>query len=213
MLWKAKNREREAAERNLDRWFLLASAIVPLALFVIRTRLAAWPLFATAGTAATVVYGLLAVYYIGYQVRKFRAGRAMNAPKLLLLAMLVPLQWLAFLHAATLGPGGIIRAGIALGLFHSLQYHRLLWFHNKNRYQTPDAPGKHGLAARLAKNFGYYIFAAIGLHFLTTILPQALFPVEWLKAAIWGFAFTHYFLDSKIWHVRGDKELATALRM
>jgi hypothetical protein len=49
---------------------------------------------------------------------------------------------------------------------------------------------------------------------VTTILPQAMFPaVEWLQAALWGFAFTHYVLDSRIWRVRGDKELAAALRM
>ena len=38
----------------------------------------------------------------------------MNTPKLLLLSVLVPLQWMAFLDAASLGPDGIIRAGIAL---------------------------------------------------------------------------------------------------
>jgi hypothetical protein len=119
------------------------------------------------------------------------------------------------MYAARLGPGGIVRAGITLGLFHSFQYHRLLWFHNKNRYGAPEAKAKHGgLAPFLAKNFGYYIAAAIGLHLVTTILPQAMFPaVEWLQAALWGFAFTHYVLDSRIWRVRGDKELAAALRM
>jgi hypothetical protein len=37
--------------------------------------------------------------------------------------------------------------------------------------------------------------------------------VQWLSAAIWGIPFTHYMLDSKIWRVRGDKELAAALRI
>ena len=47
---------------------------------------------------------------------------------------------------------------------------------------------------------------------MTIMLPQAMFPaVEWLQAALWGFAFTHYVLDSRIWRVRGDKELAAAL--
>jgi hypothetical protein len=30
---------------------------------------------------------------------------------------------------------------------------------------------------------------------------------------VWGIAFTHYVLDSKIWRVRSDKELAVALRL
>jgi hypothetical protein len=210
MLWKAKNKEREPAEAKLDRWFLLTSTILPLGLFVIRTRVASLSPYLWIPAGA---YALLAAAYVAYQVRKWRTGKAMNAPKLMLLGVLVPLQWLAFAYASNFGPDGVLRAGIALGLFHSFQYHRLLWFHNKNRYRAPEAREKYGFAAVLAKDFGYYLFAAIGLHFLTTILPLAYFPVEWLKAAIWGFPFMHYLLDSKIWRVRGDKELAAALRM
>jgi hypothetical protein len=70
------------------------------------------------------------------------------------------------------------------------------------------------VAAFFVKDFGYYLFTAIGLYLLLAILPQALFPaVEWVKAAVWGIPFTHYMLDSKIWRVRGNKELATALRL
>lgn len=113
-----------------------------------------------------------------------------------------------------MGPNGILRAGITLGLFHSFQYHRLLWLHNKNRYSAAGAQQKYGLASYFAKDFGYYLIAAVGLHFILTPLPQVLFPgVEWLKAALWAFPFTHYVLDSKIWRVRGDKELAAALRI
>src|SRR6185312_6609703 len=39
MLWKAKNRERDASEMRLDRWFLLASGVVPLARLVVKTSL------------------------------------------------------------------------------------------------------------------------------------------------------------------------------
>ena len=78
----------------------------------------------------------------------------------------------------------------------------------------PQASEQYGLAAYFARDLGYYILVALGLHFALNVLPQAYFPaVEWLKAAIWGIPFTHYMLDSKIWRVRGDKELAAALRM
>jgi hypothetical protein len=132
---------------------------------------------------------------------------------LLLLAVLTPLQWLAFYSAARFGADGIVRAAIALGLFHSLQYHRLLWFHNRNRYQVAGAPEKFGVAAYLAKGWGYYLLAAVCLHFLIVQVPHFLFPGKILVAAIWGIAFTHYTLDAKIWHVRGDRELAAALRI
>jgi hypothetical protein len=214
MLWKAKNKERDALDLKLDRWFLLTSTILPLALFVIRTRLMDWRSAQWLGGAAIAVYLGFTAVYVARQVQKFRARQPMNTPKLLLLSVLVPLQWMAFLDAASLGPDGIIRAGIALGLFHSFQYHRLLWFHNRNRYLTPDAAERHGLATLFAKDFGYYLFLAIGLYVLLAIVPQAMFPaVEWIKAAIWGIPFTHYMLDSKIWRVRGDKELAAALRI
>ena len=213
MLWKAKNRERDATEMRLDRWFLLASGVIPLALFVVKTRLQPGNLVNGIVAATAAGYAICITVFAAFQIRKWRAGKPMNAPKLLLLAGLVPLQWLAFGYAARFGPDGITRAGIALGLFHSLQYHRLMWFHNKNRYQMPDARVKHGLAAVLAQRFGNYFAAAAGLYLIADVMPAAIFPMAWVPASLWGIAFMHYLLDSKIWRVRGDKELAAALRM
>jgi len=213
MLWKAKNKERDPFDQKLDRGFLLISTILPLSLFVLRTRVAAAWTEWVAG-AALAMYLAFAGVYVIHQIRKFRAGLPMNAPKLLLLGVLVPLQWLIFAHAATLGPDGIMRAGITLGLFHSFQYHRLLWFHNRNRYAVPEGWQKYGLAAFFARDFGIYLFSAIGLHIVLSVLPQTMNPgVEWIKAAICGIPFTHYMLDSKIWRVRGNKELAAALKL
>ena len=180
MLWKAKNRERDAFEMKLDRWFVLASGVFPLALFVVKTRLAPSILASLLTADIVATYPILIVIFAVYQFRKWRAGKPMNLPKLLLLAALVPLQWLAFGYAARFGPDGIVRAGIALGLFHSLQYHRLMWFHNKNRYQTPDARAKHGLAAVLAQKFGYYFAAAAGLYYLAEVIPPAFISAQWL---------------------------------
>jgi hypothetical protein len=211
MLWKAKNKDRDPIDLKLDRWFLLTSTILPLALFVIKTRFAGLDWLSS---AALAMYLAFAGVYAIHQIKKFRAGLPLNPPKLLLLAVLVPLQWLIFAHAATLGPDGIMRAGITLGLFHSFQYHRLLWFHNRNRYAVPQGWQKYGLAAFFAKDFGIYLFTAIGLHILLSVLPQTMNPgVEWIKAAIWGIPFTHYMLDSKIWKVKGNKELAAALKL
>jgi len=213
MLWKAKNKERDAAEMRLDRWFVLASGVIPLALFVIRTRLAPGTAVSALTIGAIAAFSVFTVFYAVFQIQKWRAGKPMNLPKLLLLAVLVPLQWLAFGYAARFGPDGIVRAGMALGLFHSLQYHRLLWFHNRNRYQTEDARAKHGWSAVLARKFGYYFAVAVGLYWIADILPQTLLPWQWVPASLWGIAFMHYLLDSKIWRVRGDKELAAALQM
>ncbi len=215
MLYKAKNSDRDKVDAQLDRWYLLSSLILPLAWFVSDTQ--QWigaQLLSAAVQFATIFYVGFAFFYFQHYRRHYKNGITVNAPKMLLLILLVPLQWIAFKYASQFGPEGIIRAGIALGLFHSLQYHRLLWFHNKNRYtNTENAQEKYGFAATLAKGgLGVYLLVAIGLNLLIAVTPIVLgTAVEMIKAGIWGFAFTHYVLDARIWHVRGDRDLASAL--
>lgn len=211
MLYKAKNRERTDIDRKLDRWFLLGSLFAPLALFVLKTQ--HWFEQTVVPQAIVAAYAILTGVWLIRQARKWQEGALMNWPKLALLAAVVPLQWLALGYGARFGTAGSLQAAIPLGLFHGLQYHRLMWFHNQNRYSTPGAAERNGLAAKLAENVATYLTVAIGLHFLLTFLPQVLFPGQTMQAAIWGIAFTHYVLDSKIWKVRGDKELAQVLRL
>jgi hypothetical protein len=211
MIYKAKNRERYNIDRKLDRWFLLASLFAPLGLFVLKTQ----HLFQETWLSAAILaaYAVLTGSWLIRQAIKWREGAQMNWPKLALLTAVVPLQWLALGFGARFGIAGSLQAAIPLGLFHGLQYHRLIWFHNRNRYAAPDAVERNGLAARLASNVATYLTVAIGLHFLLTFMPQFLFPGQTMEAAIWGIAFTHYCLDAKIWRVRSDKELATALHL
>ena len=211
MIYKAKNRERIEIDRKLDRWFLLGSLFAPMALFVLRTQ--HWFENTPVRAAVLAVYAVLAGVWITRQAQKWSQGLTMNWPKLALLAAVVPLQWLALGFGARFGTAGALQASIPLGLFHGLQYHRLMWFHNQNRYTTPGALERNGLAAKLAKNVATYLLVAIGLHFLLTFMPQVLFPGQVMQAAVWGIAFTHYLLDAKIWRIRGDKELAVALRL
>jgi len=214
MLYKAKNKDR--GDFLLDRWFLLSSLLIPLAMFVLRTQpgfIQVLPVLAWLPRVAIGLYAILVAGWLLRQVQKLREGMPLNWPKLGLLAMVVPLQWIALLYGSHFGPNGIVRAGILLGLFHSLQYHRLMWFHNRNRYTEPGALQRHGLAARLVSNVGVYIAIAIVLNLLLNFIPSALLPYQAAQAALWGVAFTHYCMDARIWHVRSDKALATALRM
>src|SRR5579863_8510274 len=214
MLYKGKNKDR--TDFLLDRWLLLSSLLIPLGMFVLRTRpviIQTVPLLAWLPIVAISLYAVLAAGWLLRQVQKLRAGLPMNWPKLGLLAMAIPLQWIALLYGSHFGPNGILRAGIALGLFHSFQYHRLMWFHNRNRYTEPGALQRHGLAARLVSNVGVYIVIAIGLNLALTFIPSALLPFQFAQATVWGLAFTHYCMDARIWRVRSDKGLAAALRM
>ncbi len=215
MLYRAKNRERGDLDRKLDRWFLLSSLFIPLGLFLLRTqpRVQVVPGMSWLKVAALLGYGVLGGAWLLRQGQKLRSGAEMNWPKVALMTGVVPLQWLALAFGARFGPEGVLQAAIPLGLFHGLQYHRLMWFHNRNRYSAPEARKRNGLAAVLASKLSFYLAAAMGLHFLLTFLPQALFPYQTVQAAMWGIPFTHFCLDARIWHVRKDKELAAALQM
>jgi hypothetical protein len=79
--------------------------------------------------------------------------------------------------------------------------------------QRARSRGDAGLAAILARRFGYYFGAAVLLNLLLSILPGRLVPSLYVSAALWGIPFTHYILDSVIWRVRGNKELASALHL
>ena len=79
MLWKAKNKERDPLDLKLDRWFMLSSTVLPLALFVIKTRL-----MACAGRAIPGMGGhralmlIFALIYVVHQVQKFRVRPAIE---------------------------------------------------------------------------------------------------------------------------------------
>jgi len=216
MLYKVKAKERERADYLLDRWFLLSSLMLPFVRFLLQTVFA--PLYAS--PAVHVIQLVVLAAYVGLagvfvlrQCRRWKAGHTINAPKLMVMLAIIPLQWITFTYAAGFGYEGIRRAGIVLGLFHSFQYHRLMWFHNHNRYSDPEVEATAGPAAVLAKRFVYYFGAALGLNLLLNLLPAYTVPGPYVNAALWGLAFTHYILDSKIWRVRGDKQLAAALRL
>ena len=134
MIYKAKNRERDPIDRTLDRMILFASLFAPLAIFVVRTQPLLEPMSVALVTMMTTgAYGVVAIAWLLRQVFKLAIGAEMNWPKLWLLAVTVPLQWLALGFAVRFGAAGTLQAAIPLGLFHGLQYHRLIWFHNRNR--------------------------------------------------------------------------------
>jgi hypothetical protein len=215
MIYKAKNKDHARVDFLLDRWFLLSSLFVPLALFFTQS----FPQMSNISSVDSLVvvllagYGALGLTWLGRQFVRFRARVPVNWPKLALLAVVIPLQWVALLSAAGQGLEGTVRVAIALGLFHSLQYHRLMWFHNRNRYTQPGAVQRHGFAARLVPNAFVYFALAVGLHFVLMYAPTLVFPSQAVIAAVWGFSFTHFILDAKIWRVRSDRDLAVALRL
>jgi hypothetical protein len=216
MLYRHKARERNRTDFLLERAFLMGSLMLPFSRYIIRSSfplLAALPIVHSLETALLAAYAATAIVFGVRQWNLWNSGAALNVPKLMLMAAVVPLQWLAFGYAAAAGPDGVVRAGIVLGLFHSFQYHRLMWFHNRNRYSGPQQESNAGIAVTLARRFAYYFGAAVLLNLILQVLPSHWIPNSYVRAALWGIPFTHYILDSKIWRVRGNKELAAALKL
>ena len=202
MLYKRKNGERDKLDLQIDKRFLLLSLTTPLILFALWVlALPIRPLFIL-GIMLQIV---LLLSYLHRQFVKFRQGQQMNWPKLMLLSLIVPLHWLAFIAAITNPISGIFIFGIAVNIGHSLQYHRLTWFHNRNRYAT-----RSGLSGFLSRSVVYYYGAAFGVYLLFLICSRTLGGDE---VFLTGPIFMHYVLDARIWRTRDDPELARALNL
>jgi hypothetical protein len=203
MLYKRVNRERSKTDFMIDKWFLLASQILPLALLLLwyLSIIVRGPLFVGAG----IIQLVLVIGYSYRQTAKYRAGEEMNWPKLMLLALVIPLHWLALVCATTDPIKGIFIFTIAVNFGHSLQYHRLTWFHNRNRYRE-----KQGLSGFLSRRALYFYGASLVMYLIFFAIGQTVRGNELLLT---GPIFMHYILDARIWRVREDPELAQALRL
>jgi hypothetical protein len=160
-----------------------------------------------AGTAAA-----LAVY-VGLLVGKVLRGQALNRPKLVLLGVVLLAH-----HALLLPRLPTLVPVIALTLFHNLQYHRIVRFHNVNQYGARSST--HGLAGLMTRKLAVFIVLALLFNLVST-LPRAavnaLIQVETINyllgAFFWGIAFHHYFLDARIWRIRSTPRLSHALSL
>jgi hypothetical protein len=206
-----KKKARDFADAKLDKYFLLSSLLLPAAWFTV-LRLIPLMRYATVRAltvAAFTAYFTFAAYYVLRLIR-----RRTNTPQMLLFAVVIPLHWLAFIVASDLPIGrAILVSSVAQSMGHAVQYHGLMWFHNRNRYAGNYE--RHGLATTLSRKFLFYAAVSIAMY-LPIVLCYRLskgYGLEWLALAATGPSLTHYFLDSFIWRTREDKELAAALRL
>jgi hypothetical protein len=209
VLYKVKNRDLAPADNLLDRVFLgVMTVLPPFHRFFIhhpdelgipfsfpQLERPLWTLLA----ATVAVYG-------GRQWQRWRRGDRVDAPKFLLLGGIIPLHWLTFAYLSW-------QAAVpTVTIVHNLQYHAIVWFHNRNRY-TGDT--RHGrIPAAVSRSLMAY--AAIGLAFslLYRVPGFQLGKVSDIAFGFFcGFGLTHYYLDSRIWRVRHDPGLRAALRL
>jgi hypothetical protein len=251
VLYKKKNADLAPVDNALDRLLLLFAFNYPFVAFIARdpeamARVPAALRGGVNGLASLLLVGtiLLAVVWLGRQLQRAITGEPLDVPKYLLLAAAIPMHWIVLLTPMPHKPIAIVAI---LTIYHNLQYHRLIWFHNQKytgRASKPVAPAmangsssttpfdlrhRYGVAELISRRLLYYI--AFGIVFgLIYQGPRQLLgyfslqtaggaatepplPIQLGISFLWGYAFIHYYLDSKIWRIRRDPSVGKALNM
>lgn len=220
MLYKNKNGDLAPLDNVIDRTFLALALWYPFANFMLNNPQLQLGGFPTSDVLGVIVdwmlwWGLLGVSlaFVGRQFQKLWRGGSLNWPKLLLLAAAIPMHWTVFALVRR-DIFGYILATPALTIFHNIQYHRLIWFHNRNKYKADDAVQRYGWATVISRRFTVYAAVALAFTLIYQVPRYLLFPSDgWLASFFWGYTFIHYFLDGRIWRVRHDPGLSASLRM
>ena len=220
VLYKKKNGDLARVDNVLDRALLLFAFNYPFVEFIARdpeamTRVPALLHSGVNGFAKLLLAGtiLTFVVWLGRQVQRAFTGEPLNVPKYLLLAAAIPMHWIVLLTPMPHKPIAIVAI---LTIYHNFQYHRLIWFHNK---KYAGAREKYGAAELISRRVLLYIVFGIlfgviyqGPRQLLNNADKSL-AVQLGGAFLWGYAFIHYYLDSKIWRVRKDPSVGQALKM
>lgn len=226
ILYKKKNHDLAEIDNLIDRTFILLGMTYPFVRFLAHSyaakeRLEGLGLSPTSESVwwfETLVFSAFVVsliLFVGRQAQRLYSKHPVNIPKLLLLGAAVPMHWIVLrLLEPVQPPSAAALAAVAtLTIYHNIQYHRIIWFHNRNKYgRTTSA--NYGAASRISKSVWSYIGFALVFGALYHIPHYTIVkPDSFWMAFIWGGAFTHYYLDSKIWRVRRDAQLNDNLQM
>ena len=235
VLYKKKNSDLATVDNVLDRLLLLFAFNYPFVEFIARDpeAMARVPAALRGGVSglssilffATITLGIV---WLGRQVQRAIGGELLDVPKYLLLAAAIPMHWIVLLTPMPQKPIAIVAI---LTIYHNFQYHRLIWFHNKKYNATlrHDESSRFGAASFISRRLIYYIAFGILFGIIYQGPRQLLGYMSYQNANagvkeqplliqlgisfLWGYAFIHYYLDSKIWRVRRDASVGKALNM
>jgi hypothetical protein len=248
VLYKKKNNDLAPVDNALDRLLLLFAFNYPFVAFIAgdpeaMKRVPAALQSGVNGLAAILLAGtiMLALAWLCRQIQRVITNEPLNVPKYLLLAAAIPMHWVVLLTPMPHKPIAIVAI---LTIYHNLQYHRLIWFHNKKytagnaglgssptvreglSEHTPDLRQKYGAAELISRRLLFYVAFGIlfgliyqgprqilGYMSLNNGGTEQSFATQLGISFLWGYAFIHYYLDSKIWRVRRDPSVGKALNM
>jgi len=226
ILYKKKNNDLLEIDNLIDRAFILLGMSYPFVRFLTHSYAAKErlegmrlsPQSESIWWLETLVFSAFVislVLFAGRQAQRIYLKQPVNIPKVLLLTAAMPMHWivLRLLEPVQPASAGALAAVATLTIYHNLQYHRIIWFHNRNKYSR-ETSKKYGAASVISKSVWSYIVFALIFGALYHIPHYTIVkPDSFWMAFIWGGAFTHYYLDSKIWRVRRDAQLNENLRM
>src|SRR5205807_5086671 len=78
---------------------------------------------------------VLGIGWLVRQIQRAVSREPLDVPKYLLLAAAIPMHWIALLTPMPAKPIALVAI---LTIYHNLQYHRLIWFHNQ-KYSAGSA--------------------------------------------------------------------------
>jgi hypothetical protein len=212
VLYKVKNRDLGRLDNALDRMFLGVMLVFPPfhRFFIHHPEELGIPFsFPRLEMPLGALVAAVAAVYLARQLVRRRAGEPADLPKFLLLAAVIPLHWATFACMSW-------QAAVpTVTIVHNLQYHAIVWFHNRNRYGGPQGAARHGrIPAAVSRSLLAYAAAGLLFSAIYRIPGFALGQVSDLAFGFFcGFGLTHYYLDSRIWRVRHDPGLRAALQL
>ncbi len=217
ILYKVKNNDLADQDNRLDRWLLFVLLILPpVHRFLLhhpeelglprRVALEAW--MPAAEPAMWIAVAAVSGAWALRQWRRFARREPVNLPKLLLLAGVLPLHWLTFAWMSW-------QAAVpTITIAHNLQYHALIWFHNRNKYAGAAGTRFGRIPPAVSGSLACYVMVALAFSLLYRVPGFQLGRVSDMAFGFFsGFGLTHYYLDSRIWRVRSDPALRKLLAL
>jgi hypothetical protein len=228
MMYKKKNRDFDRKDMRIDKIFFAAAVYYPFVTYPLHDKevasLLPFPVSPRVGSAfenfLLFALILIALTYVVRQWEKWRAGLGLNWPKQALFAAAIPLNFLLFRSSMPL-----LGVYAAATIFHNIQYHRLVWFYNQNKYgQALAQAKKYGLATLINSRWLTYVACAAAYAIVFDVIPRfvlrgevGLMGVGTRNQLIFSFfaapGLLHYWIDGHIWKVRSDPELRTYLQL
>jgi hypothetical protein len=241
-LYQVKNGERARERAREDGWLMHLGLVLPFIVFVLRhheSRQAfglspvfpAWPSweYYVIGLCGLALSYLIASF-IYREWSNVRSGAPLNVPKVLLFTAVLPLHMVVCFSQSVL-TAPLITFSAFVTIYHDIQYHVLVYCHQKNRFRNNPAAGRHGIAAAISKNVFFFAASAVAfglfvrgfgcgiqvydgakqcfspaligkVHLFGTVESDTL-----LGAFFLGFPCHHYFVDQFIWKPSKDRAL------